>query len=279
MSENISINDSVAALTALENLLQPTKDLKAVFQRAKDIETVTNKLLAEQKQAEAATSQAKRLLTQFEKQIAEQRGEIERLGEQKSNLIDEATERAKVSLVTVKAELDKMRLSAANQKKQLTREITDKTATLEQINKKIEKAQSNQRDIMGGAQQIEAEAMRQNEQLNRNKQSLERDVANAQAHLLQLNSEIKRRETNLDEAKRYEAERKQAADAAHRAKQELSAMQAELEAKRMELTDLHNATRLVKEEMAAYAQETQTLQAKRGQLQGEIKRLEREARA
>ncbi len=279
MSENISIEGSVAALTALENLLQPTKDLKAVFEHAKNIEAETRRLLAEQQQAEAKASQAKRLSAQYDKEIAEKQGEIERLAEQKSNLIDEGTQRAQQTQATVKRELEKMRLSAATQKKQFMRELTDLAATIEQKRKEIARLEENRRDLAGGAQQIEANAMAASETMNANKRSLEHDVANLQAQKLQLNSEVKRLQANMDDAKRYEAEKKKAEESTHRAKQELSAMEAQLSAKRADLTDLNQAIRLLKEEAAAYAQETGQLQAKKGQLQSEIKRLEREARA
>ena len=276
MSEIKTINDAINVLAPFKNVFRAADYLESVFQRAAGIEEDTQKLKNEQLRAEAATSQAKRDLLALQAKLAEARAEVEMMAEQKSNLIDEGTERAKVSLVTVKAELDKARQNAAHTRKDLARDITDKTATVEQLKKAIERLQANKKELEGAATSIEANAISQNEQINANKQALEREVGNLQAQKLTLNSEVKRLQANLEEAKRHDAERKQAQESAHRAKQELQAIADQLEAKRQDLSDLNESNRAAKEIAAIASEEKRVLARETANLQAQKTKLERE---
>jgi len=133
----------------LERELAVAKQRKTSEEKQTQAKAATEKAIAEQRQAEAATSNAKRELLALQAKISEARAEVEMMAEQKSNLIDEGTERAKVSLVTVKAELDKARQNAAHTRKELARDITDKTATVEQLKKAIERLQANKKELEG----------------------------------------------------------------------------------------------------------------------------------
>src|SRR6185503_19447682 len=143
MSEIKTINDAINVLAPFKNVFRAADYLESVFERAKGIDDETQQLKSEQQKALSDTSNAKREVVALRAQIAELRAEVEMMVEQKSNLIDEGTERAKVSLVTVKAELDKARQNAAHVRKELARDITDKTATVEQLKKAIERLQAN----------------------------------------------------------------------------------------------------------------------------------------
>src|SRR5690242_12058871 len=164
-----------------------TDESEAVAKRA---EEATQRAKLEQQRAEAATAQAKRTLSEVEAEILAARREIEHAAEQKSNLIDEGTVRAQEQLKVVKADLDKARQNAAQQRKELLREITDKTATVEQLNKAIQTAQETRRAAEAAAKSIEDEGIRNNERINKDRQALEREVGNLEAQKLMLNSEI-----------------------------------------------------------------------------------------
>lgn len=200
----MNISDCVKELQAFENTFAAAKQLRDIFEQAKGIEAEKNRLKAEMDAAVIKTEQAKRELAQLEKKLADARLEVELAAEQKSNWIEEGTKRAQESLKTVKAELDRVRGLAAKQKQALTREITDMTANREQLKKEVATMTASKRNLEGGAQRVENEALRASERINQDKQSLEREVANLQNQKSQLGHEVKRLETRLDEIQRDE---------------------------------------------------------------------------
>ena len=267
----------------LETELAVARKRKAMEEENAQLRSQSEQLLVEQQHAEAAAAMAKRQLSEFEKQIDQARREIEHLAEQKSNLVDEGTVRARSQLAVVQKELETARIARTEQKKHMDREINDRNAAIEQLNKKIATALENLRDLEGGAKRIEANAIAQNEKINADKQALERDVSNLQERKLTLGHEARTLEAkikaNREEIDKLEQELEQAREQAATAKRENAAMQAQLEAKRTELTEISRAFNAVKEEKGKIEKDRDALVAQRVKLKGEIKKIERQARA